>query len=94
MKSNVYHQFEISDQERSQIADLLDDEKTKRIATRDELKEFVDGYAARWRAGLAEEHSERFGADTSNGSHLAAVPDPDPDPEPEADTPLDVNDLI
>lgn len=87
MKSNVYHQFEISDQERSQIADLLDDEKTKRIATRDELKEFVDGYAARWRAGLAEEHSERFGADTSNGSH----PEPEAD---EADTPLDVDDLI
>lgn len=81
MKSNVYQQFEISEAQRGQIADLLDDEKSKRIATRDELKQYVWEQGANWETNLASEYAERFGEDTSNGSHLAAVPDPEPEIE-------------
>jgi hypothetical protein len=79
MKTNVYEAIEITDDERRMLADLLDSERSKRMASRDEIKKFCWDAGSGWNARLHAEHAEEFGAPEGSAGterHLAAVPDP------------------
>lgn len=82
MKISINETLEVSDEQRVQIADILDAERTKRQATRDEMKAFIWALGSDWEALLATEWDAQFA--------LRAVPDLDED----ADVPLDGMDLI
>ena len=57
MKVNIYETVEVSNEQREQIARLLDGpEAKKRQATRDELKTFIWEAGSDWEAEL-EQHS-------------------------------------
>lgn len=54
MKVNIYETVEVSDEQRVQIARLLDDDGAKkRQATRDEIKAFVWDHGIQWADVLA-----------------------------------------
>lgn len=57
MKVNIYETIEISDEQRLDLANVLDGEvnKPKRQATRDEIKEFVWTHGASWDSVLVKE---------------------------------------
>lgn len=62
MKVNVYETVEISDEQRVQLANVIDGEiaKPKRNATRDEIKEFVWEHGAGWAQALTDFWDSRF----------------------------------
>lgn len=72
MKVNVYQTVEVSDEQRVQIANLVDGAlKPKRQATRDEIKEFVWEAGAEWEAELADLWNTRFGDGTGESDEDA-----------------------
>lgn len=109
MDTNIYEKISITDEERRMLADLLDSERSKRVAKRDEIKAFCWEEGSRWQTVLHAQHAEQFGASEASGGgerHLAAVPDPSPSEDvlgtsddsepgpPLAPAPIDMDDLI
>jgi hypothetical protein len=74
VKVNIYETVEISDEQRVQLAVVLDEGKTKpkRQATRDEIKDFIWSEGASWATSLADQYNE-------------ALADAGTEPEPEDD---------
>jgi len=61
MKVNVYQTIEVSDEQRVQLADVLDGKTSKRQATRDEIKEYAWSHGASWSDDLVESWNAVFG---------------------------------
>ena len=53
MKVEIKKTVEVSDIQRVQIADLADEAESKRIATRDEIRDFIWAQGNCWEASLA-----------------------------------------
>lgn len=60
MKVSINETVEVTDEQRSMIADILDSEKTKRQASRDEIKAFVWALGSSWEQGLNTEWRSEF----------------------------------
>jgi hypothetical protein len=60
MKVNIDKTLEVTDEQRKQIADFLDGDGAtgKRDATRDEMKEFIWQYGARWEDVINDDPGE------------------------------------
>lgn len=63
MKVAIHETLEVSDEELSQIADLIDGESTPRKAKRDEARTFIWNRGSTWRGWLDDQWQERFGLD-------------------------------
>lgn len=61
MKVNIDKTIEVSEDQRTQLANVLDDKVSKRRATRDEFKEFIWGRGDRWAGDLATQYGELTG---------------------------------
>lgn len=56
MKVGINHTLEVSDQQRVELADVLDQKVSKRMATRDEFKAYIWAHGADWSFSLSEAH--------------------------------------
>lgn len=101
MKVNIYETVEISDEQRVQLAVVLDEGKVKpkRQATRDEIKDFIWSEGESWATALADQYNEALadaGAEPEPEDERESV-DPDVDDEDllgDSDDDLDDEDLI
>lgn len=81
MKVNVYETVEVNDQQRIMIAQVLDEELTKRKASRAEMKTFVWDQGSEWATSLTQIWAERFGP-AAMGAGASQL---ETDDEPEAE---------
>lgn len=91
MKVNVYETVEVSDQQRIMIAQVLDEELTKRKASRAEMKTFVWDQGSEWASSLTHIWAERFGP---GGAPTAATDEDDQLAAEGKDTQEDLMDLL
>lgn len=73
MKVSINQTVEITDEQRNQMAKVIDGAPTKRWATRDEMKEFIWANGEGWEIALSDQYRD-LGEDTG-----------DSDPEDELD---------
>lgn len=77
MKVNVYQTIEITDEERLALGALLSGAvKPKRVATRDEIKDYVWSRGGGWKQSLQQEYQEAFAEPEED---LLGAPDEDED---------------
>jgi hypothetical protein len=62
MKVNIDQTLEVTDEERVQIANVVDGKISKRQATRDEMKQFIWAHGGNWAASLTGEFANLQGA--------------------------------
>lgn len=63
MKVNLYKTVQVSDEQRVQIANVIDGAVSRRKATRDELKEFIWDQGELWDETLADKFAILSGDD-------------------------------
>lgn len=76
MKVNIDVTVGVTDEQRVQIANIIDGKITRRIATREELRSFIWGEGATWEIALGDQFADAF-------------LNTDPEPEPEPDVAVD-----
>jgi hypothetical protein len=73
MKVALYESVEVSDEQRKQIANVLDGKVSKRDATREELKSFLWDLGSDWPEILANRWSQMFSAPKTTGEELDLI---------------------
>lgn len=79
MRVNIHEPIDVSDDQRVQIADILDGKVSKRQASRQEIKTFVWQAGACWDLAIESQWSTAYGpSDSDIDDLLGATDDDDP----------------